>query len=273
VTLHPDHKLQVTLTGQVADLPGSREIHEVIADGVRARRRPGTTAELKTFLNELMNVPGRDDLELDFKLSRGSRSGPAFLVVNTGNDAALAKRLTELGLTVGVVTPRGLPARDARPAPLGDWLANTRSWLIGTNLPALRAYDIRRAAERMKKELGGTEIRAAASEVAGIWLLIAAATGAPVTQVTLDRTPHSYDTAMNNAIHRNLHDAVIPGFVLRWDIADLARAAAPAKIVWRDPTDWMRNVVALPGNFRYGIYEERGEQTLQDLGVEAAPAR
>ena len=47
------------------------------------------------------------------------------------------------------------------------------------------------------------------------------------------------------------HDAVIPGFALKWDLADLRDLLRPRSVVWRDPTDWMGNVVALEGSYTY----------------------
>jgi hypothetical protein len=44
---------------------------------------------------------------------------------------------------------------------------------------------------------------------------------------------------------------VIPGFALKWDLADLRDLSQPRSVVWRDPTDWMGNVVALDGSYTY----------------------
>jgi hypothetical protein len=37
------------------------------------------------------------------------------------------------------------------------------------------------------------------------------------------------------------------------DLPDLVHAIAPRQVVWTDPTDWMGNVVVLPG-FRYSAF-------------------
>ena len=69
--------------------------------------------------------------------------------------------------------------------------------------------------------------------------------------MSLDRTPHSLAAALDAPIHSNLHDAVIPGFALKWDLADLREVLRPRSVTWKDPTDWMGNVVALDGSYTY----------------------
>jgi hypothetical protein len=52
-------------------------------------------------------------------------------------------------------------------------------------------------------------------------------------------------------MNTDLFDAVIPGFVLRWDLDDLVKAMGNRPVLWTDPTNWMRRVVALGPPFRY----------------------
>jgi hypothetical protein len=42
-----------------------------------------------------------------------------------------------------------------------------------------------------------------------------------------DRTPYSLRAALEQPIHRNLHAVLMPGFCLRWDLADLVKAIEP----------------------------------------------
>ena len=57
--------------------------------------------------------------------------------------------------------------------------------------------------------------------------------------------------AVNGPVHTNLHDAVIPGFAVKWDLQDLVALIRPRTVVWRDPTDFNGNVIALQGDFLY----------------------
>ena len=45
--------------------------------------------------------------------------------------------------------------------------------------------------------------------------------------------------------------AVIHGFALHWDLADLTKAMGDRPVMWTDPTNWMGRVVALGPRFQY----------------------
>jgi hypothetical protein len=66
-------------------------------------------------------------------------------------------------------------------------------------------------------------------------------------------------------LHRNLHEAVIPGFALRWDLEDIVKAIAPRKVIWTDPTDWMGVVRPLKGSYRCRPFEGPDEPYIQEL--------
>ena len=123
---------------------------------------------------------------------------------------------------------------------------NTRAWLIGASLPGLRALDIIDAARA-----AGNKVDAEAEGVSGIWLLMAAAIEPRIASVTLKRTPYSIRAAVEQPLARDLFDAAIPGFALKWDLSDLVALIRPRKVEWIDPTDWMERVKPLGGDYRY----------------------
>lgn len=82
-------------------------------------------------------------------------------------------------------------------------------------------------------------------------MLLAAAANPQIGSVTLDRTPHSLRAAIDAPIHTDLHDAVIPGFAAKWDLVDVRTLIEPRTVVWKDPTDWMGNVVQVSGKYTY----------------------
>jgi hypothetical protein len=158
---------------------------------------------------------------------------------------------------VVLVTFSGRGADAERPRS-GNWMNNTRAWLVGRNLPLMHAAEINAAIGDAirRRDVDPARISARASGVAGIWLLLAAVVNPRIQAITLDRTPHSLRTAIDAPIHTNLHDAVIPGFALKWDLADLRQAirdaeGRPRQVRWNDPTDWMGNVVPLKGDYTY----------------------
>jgi hypothetical protein len=94
---------------------------------------------------------------------------------------------------------------------------------------------------------------------------MAAALDTRIGRVWLDRTPHSFGPALENPIHTDLHDAVIPGFALRWDIRDLAGLMGQRRIFWTDPTDWMGGVVPLGPKYRYRHFGEQDDTLIEEL--------
>ncbi len=286
VELHPDYELQVTKTGQVTTSLGSREIDALIRDDFNARKRRGSQAEMMEVLRGFSPDPGSTDtislrgqehgpefdtarvaieaepgLQLQAAILAPRTGGgrkPAVLVVETqAVPSPIAEEFARAGAVVLSLLPRGEPAPESTRL-LGDWLANTRAWLIGRNLPGLRASDIRRGVTVLsaRSDVDPARIRVAARDVAGVWALMAAALDSRITGLWLDRTPYSLRAALDNPLHRNLHDAVLPGFILRWDLDDLVKAIAPRPVLWTDPQNWMGAVVPLGGNYRYRISEE-----------------
>jgi cephalosporin-C deacetylase-like acetyl esterase len=300
VQLYPDHELQVTRSGQVADEPQSRDLYQYILEDYRNRRRQGSAQELLGEIRRLIPahensnssvkpalktltesadeqmITERITLETEPGLEIGGtlyiprspgRKG-AVLVVGNGRTAALAKSFAMAGRVTLELTPRG-PAtgRDSIRPLVGEWITNTRTWLIGRNLPAMRAYDISRGVDMLavRSDVDSSSIAAVAQGVSGIWLLMAAAIDARIGSVWLDRTPHGFSSAIENPIHTDLHDAVILGFALRWDIQDLAGLMGRRRIFWTDPTDWMGRVAPLGTKYRYRHFDERDEALVEEF--------
>ena len=292
VEILPAHVLLVTRSGQVSE-EGSRDIWQVISDRFRARKSDGSSEELRAELSRLIGdrsgAPrvrvtaesfGRDwdtqnllletepGLEIPATLLVPRTPGRKPAVVLVVTEAALPKLASQLasrGLVVLALTPRGLPRNEDRRPFSGDWLANTRAWLIGRNLPGMRAFDILRGVDLLaaRTDVDPASIRGMAREVAGVWLLMAAARESRLAHIWVDRTPHSLRLALEGPLHKNLHAALIPGFCLKWDLDDLRKAAAPRTVFWTDPTDWMEKVVSISGDFRYRGFEEGNERILE----------
>jgi hypothetical protein len=247
ITLLPDHALWVTPNGQVQ----GRELYEIIREIPRTR---GTREELRRFVSNLIdhNSPLVRSVSL-LPSAPGAEKKPAVVLVQdnlvAGPDAA---KLLAAGHVVALVALSGMNTDPDRTRS-GNWMNNTRAWLVGRNLPATHAAEINAAVAELARrtDVDSSQITARASGVAGVALLMAAAVNPQIASVSLDRTPHSVRAALDAPIHTNLHDAVIPGFALKWDLSDLRDMLQPRAVVWRDPTDWMGNVVALEGDYAY----------------------
>jgi len=296
VEMAPDHELLATATGQVTTDLGSREIYQIIHENFEKRRGSGTIPELRDEVRRLM-VRGQETpvesrvteetrtaewitqkmlletepgIELNARLlvPRGEGRRPGLIVVETeATPSTLATDAVRRGAVVLALAPRGLPRSDDRRPFGGDYLANTRAFLVGLNLPGMRAYDIRRGVDFLasRHDVDAGAIRAVARGEAGIWLLLAAAVDPRMQRIWLDRTPHSLRAALDEPLNRNLHMAVIPGFCLKWDLADLVSATEGRSVLWTDPTNWMGVVTPVTGNFRYRYLSEGDGPFLDEL--------
>jgi len=309
VKLYSNLELLVTASGRVEDESGSRKIYQLILDDFHAKRRPDTIPELQAELRRL-KIPSEGPApevkvldesngasvrrqQIQFESEPGITIGgklyiplsperkPAVLLVadKTSSDwivatSALADRMARKGRVVLELEVRDSPGEGSRPY-IGNWLTNARADSIGRNLPAMRAHDILRGIDVLaaRSDVDPASIRAAARSIKGFWLLLAAATDARISKVWLDRSPYNLRSALENSMNTDLFDAVIPGFVLHWDIEDLTKAMGGRPLLWTDPTNWMGRPVFLGPSFKYryvlgdttDLYDEQDNAYIEDF--------
>ena len=298
VEMEPDHALLATASGQVTLDLGSREIHEIIRERFESRREKGArnTKELVDEVRQLMSPlqempiesrvteethtsewisqkmlletePGVE-LHGTLLVPRGAGRKPGMLVVETeSTPSTVATDAVRRGAVVLALAPRGFPRSDDKRPFGGDYAANTRAFLVGRNMAGMRAYDIRRGVDFLvaRPDVDASAIRGIVRGEPGVWLLMEAAVDPRFQPIWLDRTPHSLRAAFDEPLNRNLHMAVIPGFCLKWDLADLVTAMDGRPVLWTDPTNWMRVVTPLAGNFRYRFLSEGDAPYLEEL--------
>jgi cephalosporin-C deacetylase-like acetyl esterase len=289
VKMYTNHELQVTTSGNVEDEPGSRKLYQLLAADLRNRERPGTIPDLSAELRNLkiptdgsapearvLGESKSDEIRqehIQFESEPGiwlnatlyippsSGRHPAVLMVKGENYFGLmpadqmAGEMAGLGRVVLEMEPRSSSMKNDEGPYTGDWVTDLQANLIGRNLPALRAHDILRGVDLLaaRPDVDPKSIRGAARGVDGIWLLLAAATDSRIGEVWLDHTPYSLRAALQNSMTTDLWDAVIPNFVLHWDLNDLVTSMGARQVLWTDPTNWMNRVVSLgpPYQYRY----------------------
>jgi cephalosporin-C deacetylase-like acetyl esterase len=289
VKMYTNHELQVTTSGNVEDEPGSRKLYQLLKADYEARKRPRTIAELRVelkklkiptdhsapkikVLKETKEAEGQTEetefesepgiwLKATFHLPSSPGKKPAVLLVSDStkhmlSTAAMATEMCKRGRIVLEMETRhsseevGNEHEGDFP---GDWMTNLRANLIGRNLPAMRAHDILRGVDLLaaRPDVEPDSICAFARGVKGVWLLLAAAADPRISRIWLDRTPYSLSAALDNSLSADLWDAVIPGFILHWDLGDLAKAMSERQVLWTDPTNWMRRVVFMGPQYQY----------------------
>jgi dienelactone hydrolase len=288
VELAPEFDLLATQTGQV----GGREIYQVILERFRQRMSQGNSEQLLAEMRKwsgphagqppvvhvLSDVPGEvfRTQQLALEVEPGlETSGVLYAPVAPGRKSAvllinmetpLAERLAAQGAVVLNLQPRGVPVPSTGEDQAAA-LQNIRAWVIGKDLAGMRAGDIQRGVDVLlaQPDVDAGSLRAAARNVSGVWLLMAASTDARIGKIWLDRTPYSLRAALEVPLARDLHDAVIPGFALHWDLEDLVKAMAPRPVLWTDPTDWVGKVVPHRAGFLYRIFREPDDRFLAEL--------
>ncbi|MGB6111557.1 MAG: acetylxylan esterase [Acidobacteriaceae bacterium] len=302
VKMFTNHELQVTPTGHVEDEPVSRKLHEILLKDFHDLQQKKTIPELMTELRDLKiptdhSTPGMRLLEgksyseirqqhiqfesdpgiwLDATLYLPSSHGHKPAVIMMQGDeyfgvmptVAMAEEMAKEGQIVLAMEPRRSKMKNEEGPYTGDWATDLQANLIGENLPALRAHDILRGIDLLQSraDVDPTSIRGIGRGVQGIWLLLAAAADPRIRAIWLDRTPYSLRAALNDSMTADLWDAVIPGFALHWDENDLVKAMGQRRVLWTDPTNWMRGVVALgpPYQYRYVLGDTTDLANAQD---------
>lgn len=302
VKMLPNHDLQVTPTGNVEDESGSRKLYQILLAEFHARQQKRTIPELIADLQQLkIPTDGSAPKVKVLQESQGAKTQqehiqfesdpgiwlaatlylpsspgrkPAVLVVK-GNEShgvkpadSMAEQMAEQGRVVLEMEPRRSTLPNHEGQYTGDWMTDIQANLIGLNLPGLRAHDILRGVDllRARPDVDPMSIRGAARGVEGIWLLLAAAADPRIDKIWVDKTPYSLQAALENSMAADLWDAVIPNFVLHWDLDDLVKAMGNRQVLWTDPTNWMHGVVALgpPYQYRYVIGDTTDLVNAQD---------
>lgn len=256
-------------TGQVAIDFRSRDIHALIREDfaalTKAEPRAFESKRLVPAPSRLMNESSEDNVRITQHLittepgleiaatlytppPQNAKPIALLLVEPAPRALALAKQ----GHTVLTVRPRGTPYSGPR-VWLGDWMAATRSWLTGRSLAEQRTDDILAGVDFLAANAPGKEIRATASGVPGLWLLLAqrADHRARLKKTWVDRTPWDLCAAVGLPLHWELHDAVIPGFCRSANLTTSEASLAT------DPQDWNRNLKPhLTGPHRYRTFTD-----------------
>lgn len=236
-----------------------RKIFEIIRDDYRRLRRPGTLTELRAELVRLGLTDGPAPVVPGGKIYRPEGPGPFPAVIlledkpasvplyvsRSRATAPLAEALVRRGYLVLEYAPRASPAtNDGRPF-IGNWQENARADVVGLNLPILRARDIQGAVSQLaaRPDVDAGSIRGIARGVKGMWLLLAAVADPRLQSIWLDRTPADIGSVLDRPLAQFQFDALIPGFLLRWELKDLESLAGVTRIFRTDSAGWMGEVI------------------------------
>ncbi len=228
-------------------VPG-RSLAQVIAESWKSRRKPGD-------VKKLIELGGPPTGLTEVKWMGPEKSEELFVMVNDGVPAERrAASLAKLGNRVKLVK---LPGVSMAGRYSGGWIDHTRAWLVGKNLPSLRANDL---LHEVRMELPRyAKVYLHAWAWGGIPAIYAAHAEPRIAKVWIERTPWSMAMAMEAELHRNLHEAIVPGIALAGDFQDFV----DKRFFWVDAHDWNENRIEreLPGVYRRP-FEQSDEELL-----------
>ncbi len=126
------------------------------------------------------------------------------------------------------------PGTESAKSPLQGafYLLSLRAELVGKTLLGMRVDEIIRAVDYLaaRPDVDATSITAYGKAGAGVALLHAAALDRRITRVVLEDTPASFRAILDQPLHRDAPEIVIPGVLTHYDIPDLIRSIAPRKV-------------------------------------------
>ncbi|MBI2685849.1 MAG: acetylxylan esterase [Acidobacteria bacterium] len=127
------------------------------------------------------------------------------------------------------------------PRYFGDYNSAMTAFLTGSTLIGGRARDISRAVDLLsaRAEVDPQRVYGAAREGAGVALLHAAALDPRLRRVAIEQTLESYQSVVEQRLHRGVFEHVVPGVLRHYDLPDLARMLAPRPLVIVDSADPM----------------------------------
>ncbi|MBZ2183949.1 MAG: acetylxylan esterase [Bryobacter sp.] len=246
-------ELEMLTVGDLCVFAGCRapgkELTEVIAEGWKGRRKKG---DIRKRIE--LGGPGSGLSEVKW-LGPETQKEELLVMVNDGVPAERrAASLAKLGLRVKLVKLPGSGQVGGRYS--GGWIDHTRAWLVGKNLPSIRANDLlvetRQELDRYQK------VYLHGWAWGGIPALYAAQAEKRIAGVWIERTPWSLAMAMEARLPRNLHEAIVVGLALEGDFADLM----DKRFFIVDAHDWNENRIERAIE---GVYRRPFEQTDEEL--------
>lgn len=270
----------VTPTGQVTTSIGGETVYSINrkrAEMLLAKRTLPNTKTLQKDIRQLTGAVLPSDgamavqsseqragyrLETVSLKSDGDTELPGVLAVpdQTGSKPAvlmLSSQPPDIGKIEDLVKTNSIVlALQPRPTPVGTEsikspylgvfnLLSLRAFLAGKTIIGLRIDDTVRALNALaaRNDVNRRAITAQGAGPMGMVLLHTAVLDSRISRLVLEDTLVSYRTIVDQPVHRNVSEVVIPGVLLHYDTADLLRAVAPRPVTITSPRDAMGEVV------------------------------
>ena len=181
-------------------------------------------------------------------IPEGGGAKPAVLMMDSQPKERLAAaggdldRLAKEGRIVMVLEPRPTPpGTESIKSPfLGVFnLLSLRAFLVGKTIVGMRMDDTIRAVDWLcaRQDVDRSAITAYGNGPLGMVLLHAAALDTRLGRVVVENTLTTYRMIIDQPVHRNVSEVVIPGILRKYDTGDLLLAVYPRPVTIINPQD------------------------------------
>lgn len=158
-----------------------------------------------------------------------------------------AEQFAKAGLVVLAMDARGMgetaiaapPGGGAYQGYFGDYSSAMKAFLMGRTLVGMRAEDVTRAVDLLvaRPEVDPQRIYALGKEAAAPAVLHAAALDPRIRKVALEGMLLSYQSVVEQRIHRGVFESVVPGALQHYDLPELAASLEPRPVWVVDAVD------------------------------------
>jgi len=229
--------LLVTPTGQVSTSIGG----ETVASIVRAHApdlpsKPASAQDIR-LLTGAAAIPGSN------VQSGGNGRKPAILTLDSSEHAAPElDRMTKSGWVVMSLQPTPAPpGTEGLKSPyLGSFnLLSLRAFLVGKTIVGLQIDDAIRAIDLLaaRPDVDPSRITIYGNGPLGIVALHSAALDSRIRSVMVENTLASYRLVLDQPLHRNISEVMIPGVLRKYDVGNLVMAISPRPVTIINPQD------------------------------------
>jgi cephalosporin-C deacetylase-like acetyl esterase len=225
-----------------------KDIRQLTGSAVQAGSGTLTVKSMeqrKGYRVETVSLKSDGDTELPGVLITPDRPGLKSAMLMMSSQPLPAAGIEEL-----VKANRIVLALQPRPTPVGTEsikspylgvfnLLSLRAFLAGKTILGIRVDDAIRALDALvaRKDVNPKTIAAYGTGPMGMVLLHTAVLDSRISRLVLEDTLTSYRMIVDQPVHRNVSEVVVPGVLLHYDTSDLLDAAAPKTIVLVSPRD------------------------------------
>jgi hypothetical protein len=151
-------------------------------------------------------------------------------------------RLAESGRIVMALEPRPTPpgTEGAKSPYLGTFnLLSLRAFLVGKTIVGMRVEDTLHALDWLsaRADVDASAITAYGNGPMGPVVLHAAALDSRIRSVVVENTLTSYRMILEQPLHRNVSEVMIPGVLRKYDVGDLLLSISPRPVTVINPQD------------------------------------